>query len=354
MIATKMQQREARGKAPAFGFLLTALMAAYLLLAAGPAHAATFTVNSTGDAGDQTPGNGSCDTGVRIPGGGVELVPECTLRAAIQETNANDNGATVVDDIDFNIGGSGVKTIPPTSGLPSIAERAIIDGYSQPGSKPNTLASGNNAAPKIELDGTNAGSVSGLSLAADGSVIRGLVINRFVAYGVGISTGNTENKIEGNFIGTDATGTRDLGNALSGVTIFDAPNNTVGGTTPAARNVISGNDEIGVNIGGDDNKVQGNYIGTNRNGTADLGNTVAGVGIMGGAGNTVGGATGARNTIAFNDFGVTVSSGVRNRILSNSIHSNDALGIDLGANGITPNDPATRMPAPTTSRTIPS
>ncbi len=321
------------------GLLLT-LVAACLLLSARPAHAATFTVNSTGDAGDQTPGNGSCDTGVRIPGGGVGLVPECTLRAAIQEANANDNDATVVDAIDFNIGGTGVKTIRPASGLPGIAERATIDGYSQPGSRANTLASGNNATPKIELDGTNAGSVAGLSLTTDGNVVRGLVINRFVAYGVGVSTGSTENKIEGNFIGTDATGTRDLGNVLSGVTIFDAPNNTVGGTAPAARNVISGNEEFGVAVRGDDNKVQGNYIGTNRNGTADLGNTLDGVGIMGGAsGNTVGGATGARNTIAFNDFGLTVFSGARNSIFPNSIHSNDGMGIDLGANGISPNDP---------------
>jgi CSLREA domain-containing protein len=328
-------------RARTFAFCLLALLvAACLLLAAKPAHAATFTVNSTGDAGDQTPGNGSCDTGVRIPGGGVGLVPECTLRAAIEETNANDNNATVVDAIDFNIGGSGVKTIQPTSGLPDITEPVTINGYSQPGSKPNTLASGNNAVPKIELDGTNAGSTSGLGLATDGNVIRGLVINRFVAYGVGISTGSTENKIEGNFIGTDATGTRDLGNDLSGVTIFDAPNNTVGGTAPAARNVISGNENFGVAIQGDDNKVQGNYIGANRNGTADLGNTLDGVGIMGGASNTMGGATGARNTIAFNgSSGVTVFSGVRNRILSNSIHSNDALGIDLGGDGITPNDP---------------
>ena len=83
-----------------------------------------------------------------------------------------------------------------------------IDGYTQDGASANTnpLASGSNAVLKIELDGTNAGaSADGLHITAGGSTIKGLVINRFGANGIEMST-NGGNTIEGNFIGTDVTG----------------------------------------------------------------------------------------------------------------------------------------------------
>ena len=146
----------------------------------------------------------------------------------------------------------------------------------------------------------------------------------------------TGTKVEGNYIGTDATGTADLGNSSAGVYI-QASSNTVGGTVSGARNVISGNNLDGVLISGQTNKVQGNYIGTDKNGTADLGNIRNGVWISG-SNNEVGGA-GARNVISNNGGdGVSISSGVGNRILSNSIFSNGGLGIDLAPDGVTLND----------------
>src|SRR5262249_53383820 len=90
------------------------------------------------------------------------------------------------------------------------------------------------------------------------------------------------------------------------------------------------------------NVVQGNYIGTDVNGTANLGNSVHGVVIDGSSNNnTIGGTTGgATNIIAFNGGdGVFVNGPVGNAILSNSIWSNHGLGIDLGPDGVTPNDP---------------
>ena len=143
----------------------------------------------------------------------------------------------------------------------------------------------------------------------------------------------------GNYIGTDASGTQNLGNSLYGVYCFGA-NNTVGGTTAAERNVISGN-FYGVffsDPGG--NKVTGNYIGTDRSGTSPLGNSFYGV-YIGGANNTVGGTeAGARNVISANGLdGVVIADGTNNRILSNSIFSNGRLGIDLDGDGAaTPND----------------
>ena len=55
------------------------------------------------------------------------------------------------------------------------------------------------------------------------------------------NAGASNNVVQGNFIGTDVSGTAKLGNNEAGVEIIDVPNNTIGGTTPAARNIISGN-----------------------------------------------------------------------------------------------------------------
>jgi hypothetical protein len=161
------------------------------------------------------------------------------------------------------------------------------------------------------------------------------------------STANT-NLIEGNFIGTNAAGTAALGNGDAGVHLGGA-NNTIGGTLPGAGNVISRNRGPGIHIGsvsggtGADNLVQGNFIGTDLTGTAALGNGGDGVeiGLSSIANNaTIGGtAAGAGNTIANNDgTGVNVYSGTGHGILGNSLFSNGGLGIDLNGDGVTPND----------------
>jgi len=176
------------------------------------------------------------------------------------------------------------------------------------------------------------------------STIKGLVINRFGGDGVLITgSGATDNKVEGNFIGTNEDGTTDKGNG-TGVFVFDAANNTVGGTQPEMRNIISGNDRWGVFMLGsllDGNRIEGNFIGTTANGSGDLGNTQDGV-VTQGTNNVVGGiASGASNRIAHNGGnGVEVSGSgsAGNNVLSNSIFSNGGLGIDLNNDGVTDND----------------
>ncbi len=315
--------------------ILAALVVACLLLpllAAKPAQAAPtiFTVNSAGDAGD-----GACDAS------------GCTLREAMDAADANDNPQET-DLIEFEIPGSGPHTIRPNSGLSIIQESVIIDGYTEPGASPNTLAKGTNAQLMIALDGSNAAGLANYGLVTDGTggvVIRGFAINRFDGPGIGIgSTGVQSNvKIEGNFIGTDLSGTQDLGNGEYGVEILYGSGVTVGGSTPAARNLISGNEMDGVNIYSNNsianspgNKVLGNLIGTEKNGTSPLGNAGSGVTLWGTRDNQVGGErASAANTIAFNaQDGVVVSDHVNhlsasNRILRNSIFSNAGLGIDL-------------------------
>ena len=197
------------------------------------------------------------------------------------------------------------------------------------------------------------GNVVGGTTAAARNVISGNGQNG-VLFDVGIIGDQVGgNLVQGNYIGTDVTGTADVGNSQAGV-VLDGTNgtmslNTIGGSTIGARNVISANGQEGVSIldaGATNNFVAGNYIGTDKTGTAALGNGWHGVLIASGASdNNVGDMSAdAANTIAFNgssfEDGVRIGvvGGTGNRILRNSIFSNADLGIDLGDNGVTPND----------------
>ena len=338
--------------------IVAALIVACLLVAANPAHASTtFTVNQSTDVADENLSDNLCDIISAIPG------EQCTLRAAIEQANDTDGA----DTINFNLSGSGVKTIDVGAtrlgALPTIIQQVTIDGYSQPGASPNTLAKGTNANILIELNGENlsAGGNYGLTVLAPNSVVRGLAINRFPSFGIYIFGGSAKGvRVEGNFIGTDPSGTIDLGNGTTGVEVQNASANTIGGTTPETRNLISGNGFSGVRIiaaGGSaaeldlaaNNKVLGNLIGTKNDGISPLGNSEDGVSITGASdddiarNNVVGGAMAASaNTIAFSEEdGVHIvgdgTSG--NRVLRNSIFSNKGLGIELGFDGSTKNDP---------------
>ncbi len=398
-----------------------------------------------------------------------------SLRDAITQANATANVGGP-DEIHFAIPGTGLHTISPTANLPDITDPVIIDGYTQAGSSPNTNGPGlgSNAVLTIELNGTNAGpNVSGLTIETIDCTVRGLVINRFgtggtIGNGILVSSsndiaidgnfigtdasgtaalpnrghglfllsgknnriggaapaarnvisGNGEEGIEieggllpghviqGNLIGTDASGASALGNGGDGIVLFDTSDHTIGGSAPAERNVISGNHSQGINIGGSGtgnvvqgnfigtdasgaaalgnegggvflssadnlvggtapgtrnvvsgnvgdgvnifnptgtgNSIQGNFIGTDATGVLPLGNTGNGVGVeFGAADNTVGGTdSGAGNTIAFNAVdGVNVATGTGNAVWGNLIFSNGDLGVDLMDDGLTANDP---------------
>jgi hypothetical protein len=257
-----------------------------------------------------------------------------SLRQAILDANASSGSDTIA----FNIPGVGPHTLQPSSALPHITDPVLIDGYTQPGARPNTNPPGQgiNAVLSIELDGDNLrGSTgNGLHIRAGASTVRGLVINRFPGLGVVLSSPGG-NRIEGNFIGTDVAGTTPLGN-LSGSagigTFGGSDGNLIGGTTPAARNLISadrgGN---GVQIGSSSNVVQGNFIGTDVTGTLDLGNRLSGVEIRG-SDNTIGGTVaGARNVISGNGReGVRISSGGGNVVRGNFIGTDVTGTLELG------------------------
>jgi uncharacterized repeat protein (TIGR01451 family) len=185
---------------------------------------------------------------------------------------------------------------------------------------------------------------AGVTNSVIGSPSAGNVISGNTGFGVqffGIGTGNL---IQANLIGTDATGSFDVGNNGSGVVISDAAGNTVGGTVAGEGNVISGNSVNGVRVNAStatNNRVQGNFIGTALNGSSPLPNDSDGVYVLNAASNTVVGAAGGGggNTIAFNGRnGVLIETGTANSVLSNSVFSNSGLGIDIGPAGVTPND----------------
>jgi hypothetical protein len=190
-----------------------------------------------------------------------------SLRQAI--LNAND--ATGVDNITFNIPGAGPHTITLASALPTVSDPVVIDATTQPGFA---------GSPRIVLDGTSAGAgVNGLTITGGLSAVRGLVIRSFGGNGI-LLTGRGGNLIEGNYIGTDVTGAVDQGNSLNGVNVLDSGGNTIGGSSPSARNLVSGNGAEGVRVDGPTstgNVIQGNYIGTSASGLADLGNNNSGV-----------------------------------------------------------------------------
>ncbi len=211
------------------------------------------------------------------------------------------------------------------------------------------LADGSNAGSDNTIGGTMPGArniISGNGAGGNGHGIR-----------FELQATTAGNLIQGNYIGTDINGTVALGNAGSGIQIFESqPStgvNTIGGTTAAARNVISANGGSGIFGGGHGILIQGNFIGTDAGGTGDLGNAAFGIDLQCVDNNAIGGsAAGAGNVIGFNGMdGVRVAScssggvvtGVNNSILGNSIFSNTRLGINLlggteDSFGVTAND----------------
>lgn len=242
-----------------------------------------YTVNRLTDESDNDTSSAHplCDIDDANPGN------HCTLRAAIQQANA----VAGTDTIQFAVG-SGAITITPNSPLPFISSPVIIDGTTQPGALPGF--------PLVELDGTNVTTANGLHITAGGSTVRGLVINRFgspASQGSGIVLVNSGgNHIAGNYIGTNVAGTADLGSAGNGIYV-SSPNNIIGGTTAADRNVIAGNDLPGIALvpvfaTPSGNVIQGNYIGVDWLGGAAIPNRNVGIFVSDAPNTTIGGTTG--------------------------------------------------------------
>jgi Calx-beta domain-containing protein len=261
--------------------------------------AVTFTVTNTNDSGAGS------------------------LRQAIVDANANAG----TDLITFSIG-SGLQTIAPSALLPDITDPVIIDGTTQAGFA---------GTPLIELSGLNAPSLPNvglLTIKGGNTTIRGLILNHAKDFTILIVTVGG-NHIEGNYIGTDATGNLTTNSNGNLITINDSPNNTIGGTTPEMRNVISGSGFHGISIFGvhaTGNVIQGNFIGTNAAGNSRLGN-FSGI-FLGSSNNFVGGAVPeARNVISANNYaGIVMQvNGTGGNVIQGNFIGTDATGtVNLG------------------------
>lgn len=213
-----------------------------------------------------------------------------SLRQAILDANASPGA----DVIEFNLPGSGAQTILVGAALPAITDPLTIDGTTQPGYT-NT--------PLIELNG-NIGNYDGLFISAGNCAIKALAIWRFgdasrPHSGV-VLTDEGNNVVQGCFLGLRADGVTAARNSLAGILITNSANNVIGGTTPAARNVISSNTKHGVRVtgaGATNNLIAGNFIGVNATGLAALSNQGNGIEITNAPNNTVGGAL-AGNVVA--------------------------------------------------------
>ena len=197
-----------------------------------------------------------------------------SLRAAIASVNAGGLPAGI--DFDITGGCATPCTIQLASPLPAITVPVAIDGYSQPSASPNTLAVGDNAVLKIVIDTHGVMAPMFLfSSGADNSVIQGLDIVDSVpgtgALPIVIQANGVA--VQGNFIGVDTVGTTAVaGLEMEAITVNAGSGIQIGGTAPAQRNVVSGAD-VGITIqGGTGNVIQGNYVGTDASGTSAIGN----------------------------------------------------------------------------------
>ncbi len=355
-----------------------ALVAGLLVVGplAGVASAAplTFSVNTATNAADNNVGNGLCDTAGAVG-------DQCTLRAAIQEANAN----VGADTINFSLL-SPYRILLDTTVLPPVTSPVTINGASLPGFSPST-----GVIVRVDGNTVNTGA-TGLVLdpGSDGSTVRGLEMVR-LGGDAAIDINSDNNLVVGNYLGTTAqTGliTCPAPNSsscanLNGVHISGS-GNTIGGTTSADRNVISNNvNSYGIAIVTNvtapvNNTIKGNYIGTKPDGATAAGNyggvyqygfpeptgTVIG-GTTAGAGNVISGnpnngvdisygtATIQGNTIGLNAAGTAaVPNGSRGVVLSyvhdsviggataaarNVISGNGGSGLDVTGDGTTAN-----------------
>ncbi|SMG53427.1 gliding motility-associated C-terminal domain-containing protein [Marivirga sericea] len=259
-----------------------------------------------------------------------------SLRQAIIDANANPG----VDNIVFNIpdtdpnytsdGGTGNETwtiSPVTNDLPEITEGVILDATTQPGT-------GNY---KIKIDGQGTRdrgfNVTGGYVEVYGFYITGFdVFSQSAAIRIrnsdglpstigDVNKGNVINSsrngivieivddciIKGNLIGTDETGQLAMGNTEYGISLSTTANRTIiGGSLPGERNLISGNIFGGISVViSNSNIIQGNYIGTNIDGTLAIPNS-RGISLSGG-----------------------FSSNGQNQVLDNLISGNSSRAINL-------------------------
>jgi len=275
------------------------MLAAGALTRAGPASAATLVVKNTNNAGPNS------------------------LRAAVMAANAD----PASDRIRFAIPGTGGHVITLTTPLPTITQPVVIDGRSQPGFA---------GSPLIQIDnGTGDTSAVGLDFEVDSSKVLALSVTHF-GTGIRFRAGDG-NRVAGSWIGIDLAGVQAAN--YDGILITgSSSSNVIGGTDPADRNLIGGNNVAGVSIDGDGttkNLVEGNYIGAVLGATPNFygaelsggttGNHVGGTGA--GQGNVISGNS--RRGVDLEGAGTT-GNAIQGNLIGTSPSGRRGLGNEVG------------------------
>ncbi len=300
--------------------------------------------------------------------------PAGSLRAAMFNANNAGGPAEIVFNIPTTDPGyepsTGTFLIQPLSqstpgsfndfALPPINQTVIIDGYTQPGASPNTLANGDNAKLLIRIDGGKATTPGGSGMVPfddTGSVFRGLIFTGWVTPDVssgssgsvasgaeGMEANGVQDYIEGNFFGVDGTGKTAAPNRI-GVFADNGPGlgstaggNIIGGTTPQARNILSGNSNSGILFLSTafEAQLQGNFIGPDITGAAAVAgpgglgrsNTDDGVGLNGPTIVIGGTLPGTGNVISGNGTNVDINDLTEGGAASDSIVQGNLIGTD--------------------------
>lgn len=280
--------------------------------------------------------------------GGVAALPNTNNGIQLQ---GDISGATIKGNLISGNGADGIAlNASPTqpTGAPGPAQNTI---------KGNLVGTDVTGAVAVPNTGEGASIAGGVGHTATGNTLGGTLgltpggactgdcnlLSGNINGGATVGQNASGTDVLGNFVGSDVTGTADLGNTGNGVTLNSAAQTQLG--EPGAENLVGGNSSVGilVGFGSTGNEVQSNLVGLQTDGAGDLGNDGAGIAVNASTstGNLIGGtAAGEGNTIANNGTGVHVQSGTANPILGNSIDGNPAsLGINLDFDGVTANDP---------------
>jgi CSLREA domain-containing protein len=280
------------------------------------------------------------ETGIRIQGGNGNTVTGCF--------------------IELNLVGILLESVLTTFNTRSViggpgADRNLISGNANSGISANSVSDCWIAGNYVGTDPTGMikfANGDGIDIESSDAVVGGFASdNRNVISGnaqLGIRSADSTTAIRGNFIGTNSTGTAALPQAV-GIRVDNDSGSSIGTPLGSAGNLISGNLSDGVQVfeKSANTRIDANLIGTDASGTSPLGNGGAGIYIFGAVvGGPTASAVGALspNVIAFNTgagiaVGVSTSDSTNDNFLyGNSIHDNGGLGIDLGSDGVTPNN----------------
>jgi hypothetical protein len=316
-----------------------------------PATAATLVVDTSSDA--------SLSACTPAPA-------DCSLRGAITTANGSPDADVITFDLPESDPGfvpaSAHWRIAPATALPALSGQLTIDGFSQPGAAPGTLAAhegGIDALLRIELGGPALQGVNGLEAGATDFnaqvTLRGLAINGFNSQIV--LHGGSAHRVEGCFLGTGIEGTSaaQTGNGLAtiGVRLQGPGPYVIGGVTAAARNLISGL-STGISAFRQTNglRIAGNLVGSNAEATAVIGNREYAIQLIESIDSTIGGGTLAeRNVFAGNQLGaIRLGSGTNlpqvfggTRIVGNYFGT-DWTGLIALPNGLNTQSPSQPQP----------